>query len=141
MDRLQQEQDSKFRLCILAAKRAKQLVNGAKKKLDIKAENFLTVAIEEIRNEVINFHVLNEEEEKRLSEQALFNEEAVELLDDESPEFSFSRIASGENEEEKEDVPDLDVNNAAVDDDEDEDDDDTEFLLEGGDDDEELDDF
>lgn len=53
--------DSKFRLAILAAKRAKQLVHGAKKKVDINAENPLTVAMEEIRQEKISFQVLNED--------------------------------------------------------------------------------
>lgn len=54
--------DSKFRLAILASKRAKQLVNGAKKKIDVHAENPLTVALEEIKLGLINFHVFSQEE-------------------------------------------------------------------------------
>lgn len=53
--------DSKFRLAILAAKRAKQLVGGSKKKLDSDAENPLTVALEEIYDGQINFHILEKE--------------------------------------------------------------------------------
>ena len=50
--------DSKFRLVIFAARRAKQLINGDRKKIDIKAENPLTVAIEELRQNVIDFPAL-----------------------------------------------------------------------------------
>ena len=50
--------DSKFRLVVFAARRAKQLINGDRKKIDIKAENPLTVAIEELRQNVIDFPAL-----------------------------------------------------------------------------------
>jgi DNA-directed RNA polymerase subunit omega len=53
--------DSKFRLAILAAKRGKQLVAGAKKKVDTNAENPLTVAIEEIYKEKIKIKILKED--------------------------------------------------------------------------------
>ncbi len=52
--------DSKFRVVILAARRAKQLIGGGRKKLDIKAENPLTIALEEIRQGKIDFDTLNE---------------------------------------------------------------------------------
>ena len=54
--------DSKFRLAILVARRAKQLINGARRKVEAKSENPLTVAMEEFRQGKINFDVLNEEE-------------------------------------------------------------------------------
>ncbi len=54
--------DSKFRLSIIAAKRAKQLVHGAKKKVESDANNPLTVALDEIYQGKINFHTLNLEE-------------------------------------------------------------------------------
>lgn len=54
--------DSKFRLAILVARRAKQLVNGAHRKVEVKSENPLTVALEEFRQGKINFDVLNEED-------------------------------------------------------------------------------
>ena len=50
--------DSKFRLVIFAARRAKQLINGDRKKIDIKAENPLTVAMEELRQNTIDFPAL-----------------------------------------------------------------------------------
>jgi DNA-directed RNA polymerase subunit omega len=54
--------DSKFRLAILVARRAKQLIGGAKKKVECKSENPLTVAMEEFKQGKIDFDVLNEEE-------------------------------------------------------------------------------
>ena len=50
--------DSKFRLCILVAKRAKQLVNGSRARVDIDAENPLTIAIEEIKQGKIEFQII-----------------------------------------------------------------------------------
>jgi len=54
--------DSKFRLVILAARRSKQLIAGSKKRVEIKAENPLTVALEEFRQGKIDFEILKEEE-------------------------------------------------------------------------------
>jgi DNA-directed RNA polymerase subunit omega len=54
--------DSKFRLAILVARRAKQLIGGARKRVECKSENPLTVAIEEFKQGKIDFDVLNEEE-------------------------------------------------------------------------------
>lgn len=53
--------DSKFRLAIIAAKRAKQLINGSKKKVDLKAENPLTIALEEIRQGKVTIEILNKD--------------------------------------------------------------------------------
>lgn len=78
--------DSKFRLAILAAKRAHQLVNGAKKKVDMKAENPLTIAIEEINQGKINFHILEEDEVFVRKQEGLFEEPAeedeIDILED-----------------------------------------------------------
>ena len=54
--------DSKFRLAILVARRAKQLIGGARRKVEIKSDNTLTVAMEEFRQGKIDFDVLNEED-------------------------------------------------------------------------------
>jgi len=72
--------DSKFRLAILAAKRAKQLVAGAKKRVDTNAENPLTIAIEEIYQGKVKFRILEENEltkEKDAASLLLGNEEEV----------------------------------------------------------------
>lgn len=88
--------DSKFRLVILAARRAKQLVRGSKKKVDINAENPLTIALKEIENGLVNFEILNEEIEV---------EEIVEAVG-ESDDEAANRddiFAALEKEEENED--------------------------------------
>lgn len=54
--------ENKFKMAILAARRAKQLVNGARKKVDINAENPLTIAMEEISQGRIGFQEFVEEE-------------------------------------------------------------------------------
>jgi DNA-directed RNA polymerase subunit omega len=54
--------DSKFRLAILAAKRGKQLLAGAKKRVDTSAENPLTIAVEEIYRGKVKFRILEENE-------------------------------------------------------------------------------
>lgn len=65
--------DSKFRLAILAAKRGKQLVAGAKKRVDTQAENPLTIAIEEIYQGKVKFKLLEENEQ-------IMDEESASLL-------------------------------------------------------------
>ena len=74
--------DSKFRLALLAARRAKQLVAGSKKKIDITAENPLTIAIQEIYNGKINFQILDEEQMEKIKEfeQAQFFETEDEMI-------------------------------------------------------------
>lgn len=63
--------DSKFRLAILVARRAKQLIGGARRKIEIKTDNPLTVSMEEFRQGKIDYDVLNEEP-------SLFGEAAME---------------------------------------------------------------
>ena len=49
--------DSKFRLVLLAAKRAKQLLRGSRKRIPMEAENPLTIALEEIRLGLVDFEI------------------------------------------------------------------------------------
>jgi DNA-directed RNA polymerase omega subunit len=79
--------DSKFRLAILVARRAKQLIGGAKRKVDIKAENVLTIAMEEFRQGKIDFDVLNQDPT---------------LLDEENLELAVEAVAENKNEVEEE---------------------------------------
>jgi DNA-directed RNA polymerase subunit omega len=72
--------DSKFRLVLLAAKRGKQLLAGAKKRVDTTAENPLTIALEEIFRGKVKFRILEENEqikEEEASSLMLGNEEEV----------------------------------------------------------------
>jgi len=75
--------DSKFRLAILVARRAKQLIGGAKKKVDIKAENVLTIAMEEFKQGKIDFDILNQDQT---------------LLDEENQELGAEAVAANESE-------------------------------------------
>jgi DNA-directed RNA polymerase subunit omega len=59
--------DSKFRLALLAAKRAKQLVAGSRKRIDVGAENPLTTAISEIYAGKIKYRILSDDEMERLN--------------------------------------------------------------------------
>jgi DNA-directed RNA polymerase subunit omega len=54
--------DSKFRFAILAAKRAKQLVSGAKKKVLTTMENPLTIAMSEISQGKIKYKIFEDVE-------------------------------------------------------------------------------
>jgi len=75
--------DSKFRLAILVARRAKQLIGGAKRKVEIKAENVLTIAMEEFRQGKIDFDVLNQDQS---------------LLDEENQKLEAEAGTEGESE-------------------------------------------
>jgi DNA-directed RNA polymerase subunit omega len=76
--------DSKFRLAILVARRAKQLIGGARKKVEVKSDNPLTVAREEFKQGKIDFDVLNEEE--TLFDQETENLEGAVDMDEAPPE-------------------------------------------------------
>lgn len=58
------EIDSKFRFVIIAAKRAKQLINGAKPKVKSKSRNLIRVAQEEIEQGVIGFNIIKSKKEE-----------------------------------------------------------------------------
>jgi DNA-directed RNA polymerase subunit omega len=76
--------DSKFRLALLAARRAKQLVGGSKKKLEVSAENPLTIAMQEIYQGRVNFEILDEEqmEKRKEFEEAQRIEEVMDVEED-----------------------------------------------------------
>lgn len=118
--------DSKFRLAILAAKRAKQLVGGSKKKIEAHAENHLTTALEEIRTGKIKFRLIEIPEEfinNPISDDAdlVTNASAVKFLlgkspildlDDEKPKRRFSLddddLDLGDDDEIDHDIDDVD---------------------------------
>jgi len=58
------EIDSKFRFVIIAAKRAKQLLNGAKPKVKSKSRNLIRVAQEETEQGVIGFNIIKSKKEE-----------------------------------------------------------------------------
>lgn len=58
------EIDSKFRFVIIAAKRARQLLNGAKPKVKSKSRNLIRVAQEETEQGVIGFNIIKSKKEE-----------------------------------------------------------------------------
>jgi DNA-directed RNA polymerase subunit omega len=60
------ELDSKFRFVILAAKRAKQLLHGAKPKIKSKSKNLIRVAQQEVRDGLVDFELVEVKKEEIL---------------------------------------------------------------------------
>jgi DNA-directed RNA polymerase omega subunit len=50
--------DSKFRFVIVASKRAKQLLKGAKPKLKSKSKNLIRIAQEEVEQGIVDFEIV-----------------------------------------------------------------------------------
>jgi DNA-directed RNA polymerase subunit K/omega len=107
------EIDSKFRFVIIVAKRAKQLLNGAKPKVKSKSRNLIRVAQEEITQGVIGFDIVkSKKEELHDVEDKVFISEELEKEEGETEEEA-GEVGSEEDEEvseeeEKEDLVDED---------------------------------
>ncbi len=70
--------DSKFRFVIVASKRAKQLLKGAKPKIKAKSRNPIRIAQNEVRAGVIEFEVLpTQKEEYQEQEDRVFVGEGI----------------------------------------------------------------
>jgi DNA-directed RNA polymerase omega subunit len=50
--------DSKYRFIILASKRAKQLLKGAKPKIESKSKSFIRIAQAEVRSNLIEYEII-----------------------------------------------------------------------------------
>ena len=50
--------DSKFRFVILASKRAKQLLQGAKPKIRVKSKNLIQIAQNEVKQRLIDYEII-----------------------------------------------------------------------------------
>lgn len=87
------EAESKFRFVILAAKRAKQLLKGAKPKIKTGSRNLIRVAQEEIHRGLIDYRVLQHDQE--IQETKEEEKPAEEETSQEEPEEE----QSSENEE------------------------------------------
>lgn len=70
--RIPNEFDSKFRFILVAAERAKQILNGAPPKIDLKSRKPAYIAIKEVEAGVVPFEILEEagEEEGEEIEEA-----------------------------------------------------------------------
>jgi len=86
--------DSKFRFVILAAKRAKQLLRGAKVKIKTKTRNPIRIAQLEVREGVIDYEIL-----KTAGENLLPTDEQVFTPDDDGADLD---VGAGSDEEDYE---------------------------------------
>jgi DNA-directed RNA polymerase omega subunit len=114
--------DSKFRFVILAAKRAKQLLKGAKPKVKTKSRNPIRIAQTEVRSGVIEFELLpTQKEEYQEQEDRVFVGEGIhdEVLEPDDVVAGKDELvaedAEGEIDEETEDEgpPDDEEENSA----------------------------
>ena len=103
--------DSKFRFVILASKRAKQILKGAKVKVRSKSKNPIRIAQIEMKEGLIDFEIL---QPKR--EDALEVEEQVLSVDDGAEDVEDSGKGAVDDEERGEDVETEDVVEADYDD-------------------------
>lgn len=69
--------DSKFRFVILASKRAKQLLQGAKPKIKTKSKNLIQVAQKEVKQRLIDYEIVQPkaEEFQGIEDEAFIGEE------------------------------------------------------------------
>jgi DNA-directed RNA polymerase omega subunit len=106
------EIDSKFRFVIIASKRAKQLLYGAKPKIKSKFRNLIRIAQEEIEQGVIGFDLVRSKKEEAhdvkdevLISQELKNEEGE--TEEEAEKVEPEKDEEGSEEEEEESDDDL----------------------------------
>ncbi|MGB8952934.1 MAG: DNA-directed RNA polymerase subunit omega [Candidatus Aminicenantales bacterium] len=103
------EIDSKFRFVIIASKRAKELINGAKPKIKSKFRNLIRIAQEEIEQGVIGFNIVKSKKEELHDVEAevfigeeLENKEGETEGEEEKVESEKDEKVSEEEEEEEE---------------------------------------
>lgn len=91
--------DSKFRFVILASKRAKQLLKGAKPKVKTKTHNPIRIAQAELQEGVIEYEIV-----ANLKEETPEVEEQVFLGDDLGGEIEAVDVGGGDEDEDKDDA-------------------------------------
>ena len=78
--------DSKFRFVILASKRAKQLLQGAKPKIRTKSKNLIRIAQAEVRAGLVDYEIVQPKKEEAHEAEDVFIGE--EIREEESIEIS-----------------------------------------------------
>jgi len=68
----EEEIDSKFRYVIIASKRAKQLLKGAKPKVKTRTRNLIRIAQEEVKRGLIQYEIRAPQEEEQDEKKELF---------------------------------------------------------------------
>jgi DNA-directed RNA polymerase omega subunit len=99
--------DSKFRFVILASKRAKQLLRGAKPRVKSKSRNPIRVAQQEIREGAVDFEIIQSKKDDLVEP-----EEQVLAVDDGADDFEDAGGAIADESdapEGEEDIPSKDI--------------------------------
>jgi DNA-directed RNA polymerase omega subunit len=98
--------DSKYRFVIIASKRAKELLKGAKSRLQSKSRNPIRIAQKEVKLGLVEFEILKTKKEEipEAEERVFLGEEAVGELEEEisegaEPELPVERAAGPAGEE------------------------------------------
>jgi DNA-directed RNA polymerase subunit K/omega len=113
--------DSKFRFVILASKRAKQLLKGAKPKIKIKTKNPIRVAQAEVRAGVIEYEILPTKiEEIQEEPDRVFVGEGLHDEIIEPEELPAAKVGAVAEEDVEEDAVDDEEEDADAEDDEEE---------------------
>ncbi len=95
--------DSKFRFVIVASKRAKELLKGAKPRIKAKAKNPIRIAQNEVKTGAIDFEIIKskKEEIQEQEERVLLGEDVGSELEEEQ-EVAEKGLLGEEEEEEEE---------------------------------------
>lgn len=95
--------DSKFRFVIIAAKRAKQLLKGAKPRVKSKSKNLVRIAQSEVKKGLVDYEIIQikKEEMAEPEEESYLKEETGEEIQDSGDEL-LDDIVLGDEEEEPE---------------------------------------
>lgn len=85
--------DSKFKFVIIASKRAKELLKGAKPKVKSKAKSLIRIAQEEVREGLIDYEIVpkKKEEEPKPEEEFIGEEIEAEAEEKEEVEEKVSK--------------------------------------------------
>ena len=97
--------DSKFRFVIVASKRAKELLKGAKPRIKAKAKNSIRIAQSEVRMGLIEYDVVRaRREEARDQEERVLLAEDIEAELEEESEKGVLAEEEAEREEDEEEI-------------------------------------
>jgi DNA-directed RNA polymerase subunit omega len=102
--------DSKFRFVILASKRAKQLLKGAKPRVKSKSRNPIRLAQQELREGAVDYEILQSKKDDELQpeEQVLAVDAGGEDFDDAGDGVVDEEDAAGDEAAHEEDIDHLD---------------------------------
>jgi len=94
--------DSKFRFVIVASKRAKELLKGAKPRIKAKMKNPIRIAQNEVRLGLVDYEIVRDRREERRGEEerVLLPEDVAAELEEEE-ESDKEELAEEEEEEEE----------------------------------------